>query len=324
MEPGDEKYPLSMHTLDIKNWRWGTGSVAPQPLTFAQSVIVGSTIYYIGGYRIEGEIVRANTMDSVLMYNTESSGWQRQSIGGTVTPSTRVGHTVTLKPSTGEIIVFGGVNPGDQGATRDDYFYLLSTQGGNLTWSTRELGGFLDAVGIVGHSSVLAEDYLLVMFGAINWDNKTSIYIFANDVRVLDVNSWTWLTSISALTPEARLTTTESEESEESEEEKGDDNNEPSISIGTIVGAVVGGVAGLAIIIGIIAFLLLRRRKNRKLEKEENKISSARMLSGENEPDGTVKNLSESSTVEDQQSAFISSEKPALFMKNPVKPDGGY
>ncbi|KAG2226901.1 hypothetical protein INT45_010180 [Circinella minor] len=306
MEPGDEKYPLSMHTLDIKNWRWGTGSVAPLPLTFAQSVIVGSTIYYIGGYRIVEELVRANTMDSVLMYNTDSGGWQRQSIGGTVTPSTRVGHTVTLKPSTGEIIVFGGVNPGDPDATREDYFYLLSTQGGNLTWSTRELG------------AVLAEDYLLVMFGAINWDNKTSIYVYSNDVRVLDVNAWTWLTSISALTPVARPSSTSDLE------ENDDDNTESSVSIGTIVGAVVGGVAGLAIIIGIIAFLLLRRRKNRRLEKEENKISSARMLPDEAEPYGTVKDSSESSTVDDQPPAFISSEKPALFKKNPVKPDGGY
>ncbi|KAI7853826.1 hypothetical protein BDC45DRAFT_145299 [Circinella umbellata] len=114
MEPGDEKYPLAMYTLDVKSWQWGAGDSAPAGYTYATPVLIGSFIYYIGGYTTASNAIRPNPMDSVLMYNTESGGWQTQTIGGSVIPSTRTRHTVTLKPSTGEVILFGGQNPGKQ------------------------------------------------------------------------------------------------------------------------------------------------------------------------------------------------------------------
>ena len=64
--------------------------------TYAQPVLVGSSIYYIGGYTTASNIIRANPMDSVLTYNTDSDTWQTLAIGGPVIPSTRMRHTATL------------------------------------------------------------------------------------------------------------------------------------------------------------------------------------------------------------------------------------
>ena len=64
--------------------------------TSSKPVLVGSSIYYIGGYTTASNIIRANPMDSVLTYNTDSGDWRAQSIGGSVIPSTRTRHTATL------------------------------------------------------------------------------------------------------------------------------------------------------------------------------------------------------------------------------------
>ena len=115
--------------------------------------------------------------------------------------------------------------------------------------------------------AVLAGDYFFVLFGAINTNKETPTYTTSNDVRVLNIKTWSWVTSINALSPEART--------------PGNDGNgggSSTVSAGTIAGAVVGGVAGLAIIAGLIAFFLIRKRKNRKFEEEKHKSSRDRML----------------------------------------------
>ncbi|KAI7853821.1 hypothetical protein BDC45DRAFT_145055 [Circinella umbellata] len=112
LEPGDEEFPRAIYTLNVKNWEWGTGSSAPAGCTFAKPVLVASSIYYIGGDTAAPNITRENVINSVLIYNTDSASWRTEGIGGSVTPSTRTRHTVNLKPSTGEIILLGGKNPG--------------------------------------------------------------------------------------------------------------------------------------------------------------------------------------------------------------------
>ena len=92
----------------------------------------------------------------------------------------------------------------------------------------------------------------------------------------MDVNSWSWVSFVNALSPGTQSPTTVPDEDNEKQ-------SNSSVSTGTIVGPVVGGVAGLAIIAGIIAFFLIRRRKNREFEEEKNKYSSDRMLPDESE-----------------------------------------
>ena len=118
--------------------------------------------------------------------------------------------------------------------------------------------------------AILAGDYLFVLFGAVNVDNQTLTYIHADKIRVMDVNSWSWVSFVSALSPEAITPGTD-----------GNSDGSSTVNTGTIVGAVVGGVAGLAIIAGLIAFFLVRKRRNRKLEEEKHKSSSAGMLPNE-------------------------------------------
>ncbi|KAI7853822.1 hypothetical protein BDC45DRAFT_145180 [Circinella umbellata] len=152
-----------------------------------------------------------------------------------------------------------------------------------------------------------------------------------NEVRIMDVNKWSWVSSISALTPEAQFPTTGSS----------------SFNTGTIAGAAVGGAAVFALFAGLIAFFLIRRRKKKMLEEEKQKPSRIRMLPDENELSqvdsntiyATTRGQSDSSTTQGQLSAFYNSQKPdasvlvtrihkgeyrpvSLAMK-PVKPDGG-
>ena len=49
----------------------------------------------------------------------------------------------------------GGITIENDGQSRDDYFYILSTQGGKLEWSTRPLIGDFEGLGIIGHSGKL-------------------------------------------------------------------------------------------------------------------------------------------------------------------------
>ena len=118
--------------------------------------------------------------------------------------------------------------------------------------------------------AVLAGDYFFVLFGAVNTNEQTPSYTVTNEVRILNVNTWSWISSISALSPETRTPGT-----------GGNGDGSSTVNTGTIVGAVVGGVAGLAIIAGLIAFFLVRKRRNRKLEEEKHKSSSAGMLPNE-------------------------------------------
>ncbi|KAI7856584.1 hypothetical protein BDC45DRAFT_533547 [Circinella umbellata] len=247
MENGDEIRPRQMYTFNVANWQWGTGTLAAAGYTYAKPVLVGTSIYYLGGYTTASNKVSENPMDSVLLYNTDTGAWQTQGIGGSITPSTRIRHTVNLKPSTGEVILFGGQNPVNNSQTRDDYFYILSTQDGNLQWSTRTLGGTSSNLGVLGHSAVVAGDYLFVMFGAVNNDNPAAAYFsLSSEVRVMDINKWSWVTSVSALTPEARSTTANNGRDSKdggSQENNTGDTNHSAVSTGTIAGIVVGGVA---------------------------------------------------------------------------------
>ena len=129
--------------------------------------------------------------------------------------------------------------------------------------------------------AVVAGDYLFVMFGAVNNDNPAAAYFsLSSEVRVMDINQWSWVTSVSALTPEARSKTANNGGDSKdggSQENNTGDTNHSAVSTGTIAGIVVGGVAGLAIIAGLLIFFFIRRRKNRKLKEKDNKHNSDRM-----------------------------------------------
>ena len=122
--------------------------------------------------------------------------------------------------------------------------------------------------------AILTGDYLFILFGAVNVNNNTETFTLSQKIRAMDVNSYSWVSFVRGSTSETQSPTTDVDQNDET-------LNDSSVSAGTIAGAVVGGVAGLAIIAGITAFFLIRRRKSQKLEEEKNEFSSDRMLPDE-------------------------------------------
>ncbi|KAG2216549.1 hypothetical protein INT45_006333 [Circinella minor] len=162
------------------------------------------------------------------------------------------------------------------------------------------------------------------MFGAVNSDNPATAYFsLSNEVRVMDINKWSWVTSVSALTPEALSTTANNGGDSKDSGSQGnntDGSNQFAVSTGTIVGIVVGGVAGLAIIAGLFIFFFIRRRKNRKLEEKDYKYTNDRMPPNEKEHSQRNGSTSHPSS-KDQHIPLIIQGQPPVFHRT-EKPDG--
>ncbi|KAI9317086.1 hypothetical protein BX666DRAFT_142970 [Dichotomocladium elegans] len=98
-----------------------------------------------------------------------------------------------------------------------------------------------------GHSAVMADDYtLFVIFGCSSQGYK-------NDINILDTRSWTWTYTYQGL--HAAL-------GDNSTSKNNTSSGGPSG--GVIAGITIGVVAGLSIVIGIIVFLFLRRKRKQQ------------------------------------------------------------
>ncbi|KAI8150020.1 hypothetical protein BJV82DRAFT_6872 [Fennellomyces sp. T-0311] len=181
-------------------------------------------------------------MDQIPVYDTSSGQWNTEATKGP-TPSPRFSHSATTKPDTGEIIVFGGMSPVDASFI-EDYFYILDTE--TMTWRNTTIGaedGANVAVTMISdHSAVLVESILYILFGQL------PDYSYSSDVRPLDTNSWSWVSSVPAV--------------------KDSGTSGSGTSTGTIVGATVGSVGGVAVIGVVVLFFCWRKRRQSK--KQEN------------------------------------------------------
>ncbi|KAI9275927.1 hypothetical protein BDA99DRAFT_588940 [Phascolomyces articulosus] len=256
LTPGEAPNPREMFIFDINNKEtpWKTGNVAETTYYTHTGVLVGSLIYYIGGSYIstsEGgrEFV---PMNIVRTFDTNTEQWGSLPITGDVIPTKRDGHTATLKPSTGEIILFGGYDA-------DDYFYILNTHG-DLSWSNRTIqvtaNDSFTPRQLAAHSTTLAGSYLFIMFGITSNDGIT--INSTNRVWVMDVNQWAWISEFDGIQPQPIPTETPVEPN--------------TLSGGAIAGIVVGAVLGLAIIAGVIFFLLKRKKRQLQEKREKDQI----------------------------------------------------
>ncbi|KAI8144425.1 hypothetical protein BJV82DRAFT_656291 [Fennellomyces sp. T-0311] len=212
------------------------------------------TIYFIGGIYEADAVGNSSVygyapMNEILAYDTSSGTWTNRMTSG-VTPQRRMDHTVTMKPSTGELIVYGGTEM-SSGTPLADYLYTLDTS----TWqyrsvtpiSSREAPG---AGPRFGHAAVLiGNSSLFIIFG--------SDIDIQNDFHVLDIDdNFTWKSSVSSLIGLP--------ENSPSDDHNGDDQTSSAgLSTGALVGIIVGLIAAVAIIIGAIIFILLRKRRIR-------------------------------------------------------------
>ncbi|KAI8149012.1 hypothetical protein BJV82DRAFT_590371 [Fennellomyces sp. T-0311] len=333
-------YPLEMYLFNFATASWGTSTAVR---SLRDSLIEyraalgkdGVSIYYIGGvYPDEPKYANMTDyyygivpMSEVVIFNTNTSEWRTQNTTGE-TPFTRIGHTLTLKPSTGELILLGGSFPSNITDFQMDYFYLLDTE--SMTWYTRALGLGQDldynVTEIADHSAVLVDDrFLFVMFGLVPPGRATST------VRVLDIETWSWVNVVSA------VQVPEDADGSSSEASGG-------TSAGTIAGAVVGSIAGVALIGAIIAFVYLRRKRQAKTEQDakvdeinispEDRKDTA-LLSAPTSPGALSGSTQVPNTFDEPRTPDITkfygvekpdgasnNNSPQVLVMTPVKPDG--
>ncbi|KAI9275863.1 hypothetical protein BDA99DRAFT_601414 [Phascolomyces articulosus] len=261
------EYPLEMYMFDIQNSQWTTGNpVGSLDATrvYHKAVRIGTRIYYIGGVMpLSIEQFVDAPMDLIPIYDTDSGQWRTQRTTGPI-PRSRIRHTATLLPNNNEILVFGGHDPSNNTIYCPDYFYVLQVSNQQLIWTNTSKtitidGAGFNGLGIYGHSAVLAGNNLFFMFGRTL---NVNFSIVANTLLVFDVNRWSWISSVSALLPEKKLTVDDSTDGST----RGGDNG--TVSKGTIAGAVVGGVIGVSLIAGVLFFFL--RRKRNQLNNNNN------------------------------------------------------
>ncbi|KAI9251853.1 hypothetical protein BDA99DRAFT_521350 [Phascolomyces articulosus] len=272
--------PQDMYIYDLATSEWTAGSTAPVSRRYHSATLVDSSIYFIGGEYRDTTVTAgssAASMDSIIVFDTDGGTWRTVTTIGPV-PGTRIRHTATLIPNTNRIVLFGGKIPGDGNGHNQDYFHILNVDGEQLRWedSSKTTAGPNSATsfsisGIYGHSAVIVENNLFIIFG---YGNTNGGSYSQNNIYVLDLETFEWRSSISAVTPEPQPTETSTSEPTHVDPD--------AISAGTIAGAVVGAVVGVSVIAGI-AFFFLRRKRRQSQEELENQSSGDRMLPAEDD-----------------------------------------
>ncbi|KAG2228139.1 hypothetical protein INT45_009185 [Circinella minor] len=230
----------------------------------------GRTIYYIAG-EIEGYFKRNNgslvygvsdnTLDKILTFNTETSLWNELNATGDAIPSSRMWHTA--------------VRTGSGSNVSSDFCWVLTTT--DITWKQINLSSSAGAGARFGHSAAFPENspMMFVMFGVdSNLHQRT-------DFQVLNTDTWEWIDRYEG--PGRNLT---NENKPQTPSNNGDDGNN-GVSGGAIAGAVVGSIAGVAVIAGILVLILRRRRQQQqrsviKTSNEKNSNDDAREVVNSN------------------------------------------
>ncbi|KAI8078852.1 uncharacterized protein BX664DRAFT_362401 [Halteromyces radiatus] len=164
-----------------------------------------------------------------------------------LTPSVRYWHTLTSLPGTNKILMYGGVY--NHVVSLD---YCLIFDGVALRWSAPDFSSSNNIPGPrYGHSAVMVgQDTLYIMMGA------DITHQLKNDVYILNVTSMQWFNADSNST---WLTAGNNENNA--------NQSSSSLSPGAIAGAVIGGVAGLSLlVVAAVVFIYIRKRK-RQLEE---------------------------------------------------------
>ncbi|KAL0084102.1 hypothetical protein F4703DRAFT_1858449 [Phycomyces blakesleeanus] len=209
--------------------------------TLTQFLDTNSRIAIIGGAVIDDEskvdsvtnFPMAN-MSDIILYDARTQNWDTAVATGQV-PVGRKHHTATLLPDGNRILLYGGELFNDSGYFVLNDVAILDTT--TWIWSIPNCTG----TGLTrsNHTSIVIGNQLWVIAGS-NGPTK------AVDIQILDLDTYTWTFDA-----------------------KGNRSKFSSIGgVGGLIGTIVGCVAAVLLIAGLITFFCLRKKKKRALEND--------------------------------------------------------
>ncbi|RIB05655.1 hypothetical protein C2G38_2117871 [Gigaspora rosea] len=129
-------------------------------------------------------------------FNTKNYNWSTKSAGGASIGS-RVGHSAVLTPN-GDIIIYGGAIWNNFIIPATPYIAKLDTS--TWMWSIPNLSQ-IDSPQLCFHSAALYRDYMIIAFGQIPSMSSISYFSLHNNLYILDIKSYTWVTSFNSNQP---------------------------------------------------------------------------------------------------------------------------
>ncbi|KAL9537244.1 hypothetical protein MBANPS3_011955 [Mucor bainieri] len=252
-----------MTTLDISSGASNPWQIIPQqnPPTkdyYMQSSIYHASskkIYYFGGYYNDVNAVgTANlTFQEAVVFDMATSTWGTQAFTGGVIPTVRRYHTMTLLPSGQDVLLYGGTT-NDANPSRD-FCFVANLQ--TFIWSSCNTIGLPDN-GITyraEHSAVLdeAKKIVYILFGYANDKSVVDNYATVLALNVTDPKAVAFVDSTQAAQPGETTVPVPSNE-------KGS---------GSTIGGAVGGAVGGVLVIGLIAFFVMKMKNDKKPIEED-------------------------------------------------------
>ncbi|KAF0548092.1 galactose oxidase [Gigaspora margarita] len=180
-------------------------------------------------------------MYEIQTFNTKNYNWSTKVASGDSIDS-RIGHSAVLAQN-GDIIIYGGNKFNDIFTPAIPYIAKLDTS--SWMWSIPNLSQ-INAPQLSFHSAALYRNYMIIAFGLSPSVSSKSYFALSNNLYILDIKNYTWVTSFNP--------------------NKSPPNQTPS-NYNLFIGIGIGAGIILLGVFSVIGFLLYKRKKQNQYPK---------------------------------------------------------
>ncbi|RIB05652.1 hypothetical protein C2G38_2117858 [Gigaspora rosea] len=235
-----------MSILNTTSMIWSTLAIftnaPPILLSYTATLLPTGILVYIGGFKVTltGSVIPYEpvNMYEIQTFNTKNYSWSTKVVCGA---------SIALN---GDIIIYGGTMWNDTTIPSTPYIAKLNTS--SWMWYIPNLSQ-INSPQLCFHSAAIYGDYMIIAFGQIPSKTSISFVSLSNTLYILDIKSYTWVTSFNPNQSNANQTfppTTNQTPSPDNNL-----NNYLFIGIGIGAGIVLLGV------FSVVGFLLYKRKR---------------------------------------------------------------
>ncbi|KAF0548081.1 galactose oxidase [Gigaspora margarita] len=234
-----------MSIFDTNSMAWSTLAIttnAPPPNFFYTATLISTgIIVYIGGHIYRSGITyEPASMYEIQTFNTKNYNWSTKNVSGASIGS-REGHSAVLTQN-GDIIIYGGALWNDTNTLATPYIAKLDTN--TWMWSIPNLSQ-INSPQLCFHSAALYKDYMIIAFGQIPSMSSMTYSPLLNNIYILDIKSYTWVTSFNP-------------------NQSAPNHLNKDLFIGIGIGASIVLLGVFSVVVG---FLLYKRKKQNQYQK---------------------------------------------------------